>query len=125
MEKCLLSVFKRMPVALSEGNEYSVAYCQRHYQASCSAPCRSGSNERGARELCTFNVIKQPKEREMRPVRSLCLSAHLCVYKIWNQFVHFYEVQQEGHAIQGDLNTIIFNAVTATILERRTFRSPR
>jgi hypothetical protein len=52
----------------------------------------------------------------------------LCVYlnppphQLLNQFVDFYEIQQEGHAIEGDLDAIIFNAVAATILKWRTFK---
>jgi hypothetical protein len=33
------------------------------------------------------------------------------------QLVDFYKIQQGGHAIEGNFNTIIFNPVASTILE--------
>jgi hypothetical protein len=32
-----------------------------------------------------------------------------------NQLVDFYEIQEGGHAIEGDLDVIIFNPITSTI----------
>jgi hypothetical protein len=39
-----------------------------------------------------------------------------------NQSVDFYEIQERGHAIEGDLNAIIFNAAAATIPKWWTFK---
>jgi hypothetical protein len=53
----------------------------------------------------------------MRLPSSLCLSVP--PYQLLKQLVDFYEIQQRGHAIEGDIDTIIFNAVSVTILNGR------
>jgi hypothetical protein len=42
-----------------------------------------------------------------------------------NQLVDFYEIRWKGHAIEGDLDAIIFNAVAATIPKWQTFKLVR
>jgi hypothetical protein len=39
-----------------------------------------------------------------------------------NQLVDFYEIKQEGHAIEGDLDAVRFNPVPSTIPKWRTFK---
>jgi hypothetical protein len=39
-----------------------------------------------------------------------------------NQLVDFYEIQYGGHAIEGDLDAVLFNAVPSTIPKWRTFK---
>jgi hypothetical protein len=39
-----------------------------------------------------------------------------------NHMVDFYEIQYGGHAIEGDLEAIIFNAVAATVPKWWTFK---
>jgi hypothetical protein len=51
-------------------------------------------------------------------ILSLCLSP----YQLVNQLVDFYEIQYWGHAIEGNLEAIIFHDVAAIIPKWRTFR---
>jgi hypothetical protein len=39
-----------------------------------------------------------------------------------NQLVDFYEIQYGGHAIEGDLDAVLFNPVSSTIPKWRTFK---
>jgi hypothetical protein len=39
-----------------------------------------------------------------------------------NQLVDFYEIQQGGHAIEGNLETVLYNPVSSTIPKWRTFK---
>jgi hypothetical protein len=39
-----------------------------------------------------------------------------------NQLVDFYEIQYGGHAIEGDLDAVLFNPVPLTIPNWRTFK---
>jgi hypothetical protein len=39
-----------------------------------------------------------------------------------NQLLDFHKIQQEGHAIEGDISAMIFNPLASVILKRRTFR---
>jgi hypothetical protein len=39
-----------------------------------------------------------------------------------NEFVDYDEIRCGGHAIEGDLDAIIFNAVAATIPKWKTFK---
>jgi hypothetical protein len=47
--------------------------------------------------------------------------AHACLFhhphQLLNQLIDFYKSQQGGHATEGVLNAIVFNAVAATILK--------
>jgi hypothetical protein len=43
-------------------------------------------------------------------------------HQLLNQLVDFYEIQQAGHAIEGDLDAVVFNAVAATIPKWPTFK---
>jgi hypothetical protein len=45
----------------------------------------------------------------------LCVCGVVCPYQLLNQVVDFYEIHYEGHTIVDDLDTIVFNAITATI----------
>jgi hypothetical protein len=47
----------------------------------------------------------------------VCLSVP--PYQLLKQLVDFYEIQQRGHVIEGDIDTTIFNAVPVTILNGR------
>jgi hypothetical protein len=46
-------------------------------------------------------------------------------YKLLNQLIGFYEIQQGGHAIESDLDTILFNLISSTILKWWTFQPLR
>jgi hypothetical protein len=39
-----------------------------------------------------------------------------------DQQVDFHEIQQEGHATEGDLNAILYNQAVSTITKWRTFK---
>jgi hypothetical protein len=39
-----------------------------------------------------------------------------------NQLVDFYEIQQGGHAIEGDLDAVLFNPIPSSIQKWRTFK---
>jgi hypothetical protein len=43
------------------------------------------------------------------------------LHQLLNQLTDFYEIQYGGHVIEADLDTIIFNAVGATIPKWWTF----
>jgi hypothetical protein len=45
--------------------------------------------------------------------------------KTLNQLVDFHETQQRGHAVEGDLDAIIFNPVASKIPKWRTFKLVR
>jgi hypothetical protein len=51
-----------------------------------------------------------------------CVCLSVPYYQLLNQLVNFYEIRYEGHAIEGDLSAIIFNAVAATISKSQTFK---
>jgi hypothetical protein len=42
---------------------------------------------------------------------SSCLCVCLSPYTLLNQLVDFYKIKYGGHAIEGDLETIVFNSV--------------
>jgi hypothetical protein len=42
-----------------------------------------------------------------------------------NQLVDFCEIQWGGHAIEGDLDAVLFDPVPSTIPKWRTFKRPR
>jgi hypothetical protein len=49
----------------------------------------------------------------------------LCVcppYQLLTQLVDFYEIQYRCHAIEDDLDVIIFNAITVIIPKWRTYK---
>jgi hypothetical protein len=54
------------------------------------------------------------------PVCPVCL----CVPPLYllNQLVEFHEIQYGGHAIEGDLDAVLFNPVSSTIPKWRTFK---
>jgi hypothetical protein len=41
-------------------------------------------------------------------------------YQLLNQMVDFHEIQQEGHAIKGDLDATFFNPVASIFQKWRT-----
>jgi hypothetical protein len=53
------------------------------------------------------------------------MSVSVCVSptnKILNQLADFHKIQQGGHAIERDLESIIFNSIVSTILKRQKFK---
>jgi hypothetical protein len=47
----------------------------------------------------------------------------LCVnYQLFNQLIDFYDIQWRSHAIEGDLDAVIFNPVASTFRKWRTFK---
>jgi hypothetical protein len=43
-------------------------------------------------------------------------------YEVLNQLVDLYEIEQGYHAIEGNLDAIIFNPLATTIQKWRTFK---
>jgi hypothetical protein len=68
-----------------------------------------------------FSLLSTLKEKcwLMRSPSCLCVCPP---YQLPNHLVDFYEIQYGGHAIEGDLDAKIFNAVAATIPKWRTFK---
>jgi hypothetical protein len=62
--------------------------------------------------LNCFKPTFLPTGNEIRLMRS---PSCLCVYQLFNPSENFYVILYGSHAIQGDLNAIIFNPVASTI----------
>jgi hypothetical protein len=55
------------------------------------------------------------------------MKSQSCLYlfpshQILNQLVDFYEIQERGHAIEGDPDSIVFNTLVSTIPKWRTIK---
>jgi hypothetical protein len=72
----------------------------------------------------TLSFLKE-KGRLMESPSCLCVYPPPPSNQILNQSVDFYKIQIGGHAIEGDLDAIKFNAVTATIQKWQTFKMLR
>jgi hypothetical protein len=67
----------------------------------------------------TFSLSFLPKVRRRLMRSPSCLCVCLSTF---NQLVDIYEIQWGGHGSEGDLDTIVFSAATATISKWRMFR---
>jgi hypothetical protein len=75
-------------------------------------------------KLChIFSLLSFLREK-MQPNEITTLSVSVCPpsHQLLNQLVGFYEIQKGGHAIEGDLDAIIFNAVAAAVPKWQTFK---
>jgi hypothetical protein len=69
---------------------------------------------------CILISLLSLKRKVRSPVcPSVCVSPH---QQLLNQLVDFYEIQKEGHAIEVDLDVVLFNPVPSSIPKWRTFK---